>query len=517
MPKQLSEREIKYWLTRYTPRSSCWIVYTEIERMTSHDGTKLTYIGKNTNFSSKNVNAAFVPKTDLSYVYTALMTEKRLLTIFETCNGFFYLLDNRKIPLDADPDLFKDEEKEQTQGTQEKGADEPRDKPEDASKDKETDHKRPKQPAKKEVETKTVSSVIVADNLPSLIAVIPNNVLKVLKLLRVHKMTLTKDDYLRLERTVGFDFANSLLGKSLGKTEFKESSSLLGKTELTLEEREAGLLKLFRKFLKEIKSMKEPKAQKNLDFSGNMTIYPAILEKLGFDETSHIEEMVFFQNIRIGKWSFLTQFANLHTISLWYMYQLKDDDIITICRSAPKLQAINVHQCYQISNRAIVPILSLLKEVERVALDNKVLICQKNAYQGVATEKEWSCIKSTSLKYLLLNSDNLTQDVIDSYLKACPNLQRFIMNTLVLKRLRQNVSEGVGPETITFQASEDLRLGFTVKKDIKIANLLKDRYEPSYSASMLQVIKQQKLGEYEEEENEEELEEIIKELEQPVF
>lgn len=179
------------------------------------------------------------------------------------------------------------------------------------------------------------------------------------------------------------------------------------------------------------------------------------------------------------------------------MYQLKDDDMKTICIGSPKLEALNIHESYQISNRVMIPILSILNNIERVCLDNKVLICQKNAYQGVISENEWSSIRCKSLKYLLINSDNLTQDVIDSYLKACINIKRFIINGLVLKRLRTDIREGLGPDMITFQAAEDLRLGFTVKKDIRIANLLKDRYEPAYSASMLKIIKQQQINDYE--------------------
>ena len=110
--------------------------------------------------------------------------------------------------------------------------------------------------------------------------------------------------------------------------------------------------------------------------------------------------MIFFQNIRIGKWSFLDRFRNLKTISFWYMYQLKDDDFNTICKCCPQLEAVNIHECYQISHRVVIPILIVLKHIEKLALDNRVLICQKNAYQGVVTEKEWSCIRGDSLKYL---------------------------------------------------------------------------------------------------------------------
>lgn len=532
MPKLLNEREIKYWLTRNTPRASCWVVYTEIEHMTKHLETKVTRIHR----PEETDLPTLVTRDQLNYVYTAFMTTKRLITIFELKNGLFYLLDNQKVPVnqpettDTKTETVKDEEsdteeenvgkqqeivrkQQEVVGEQQENVGEPQEstgRAEDGEEQNEghqVEHNNSDQDKKdkiKQVEMKTTSNMIIASSIAELLNHVPGNIRKLINLVKVSKMLLTKEDENRLKRTTGFDFAKC------------------GSEE--------ELLMLFRKYLAEIKTLKNPVKQNNdgkdkqsgpqrdpstiLDFSGNMSIYPAVLEKLTAEETSHIEEIVFFQNIRIGKWLFLSRFKNLKTISFWYMYQLKDDDFNTICKVSPKLEAIDIHESYQISNRVMVPILSILKRIERVCLDNKVLICQKNAYQGVVTEKEWSCIRADSLKYLLINSDNLTQDVIDSYLKACINLKRFIMNGLVLKRLRQNVTEGLGPDTITFQAAEDLRLGFTVKKDIRIANLLKDRYEPAYSSSMLKIIKQQQMGDYS---DEEELEGLLQEFEEPQF
>lgn len=501
----LKERDIKYWLTRNTPRASCWVVYTEIEHMTKHPDTKVTKVLRGSLEDAESL--PIITRDQLNYVYTAYMTTKRLITIFELKNGLYYLLDNRKVPVRPEDDLEDDDDDDDD--VEEKAEERPEDRPEERPEEKvETEadkveqvEKVKKEEKEKEVEMKTVSAMIVSTDLISLLNAVPNQTRKLINLEKVHKMSLTKEDQIRLTRTTGFDFARC--------------------------RSEEELLSLFRKYLEEIKNLKKPvikakdsnqeKQEKQqqrdpstiLDFSGNMSIYPAILEKLSVEETAHIEEILFFQNIRIGKWLFLSRFKNLKVLSFWYMYQLKDDDFNTICKTSPKIEAINIHESYQISNRVMVPILSILKRIERVCLDNKVLICQKNAYQGVVTEKEWSAIRCDSLKYILINSDNLTQDVIDSYLKACINLKRFIMNGLVLKRLRQNVTEGLGPDTITFQAAEDLRLGFTVKKDLRIANLLKDRYEPAYSASMLKIIKQQQMGDYE---DEEELDELLNEF-----
>ena len=72
-------------------------------------------------------------------------------------------------------------------------------------------------------------------------------------------MSLTKEDHLRLSRICGFDFAKC-------KTDDE-------------------LLQLFRKYLQEVKSLKSNKEgerdlSKVLDFSGNMSIFLAVLEKL---------------------------------------------------------------------------------------------------------------------------------------------------------------------------------------------------------------------------------------------
>jgi len=112
------------------------------------------------------------------------------------------------------------------------------------------------------------------------------------------------------------------------------------------------------------------------------------------------------------------------------------------------------------------------------------MICQTNVYQGVVTNKEWQVLNNHSIEYLSINSDNLTNDVIDHILKSCHKLKKFLVNTLILKRLEPKIVDGFGPEYVTFQSNEDLRVGFKALKDIKIKDLLKDKYEPRFSESM---------------------------------
>jgi len=259
MPKQLTEREIKYWLTKNTPRSSCWIVYTEIERMTNHLDKTVTKISMNNNDEVQT----FVPKQDLNYVYTAYMTTKQLITIFQLKNGLYFMLNNKKVAADQSEKDEKDEKEQKDEKVENKD-------------EGNIEEKVNQGKEEKKVEMKTVSSVLIAPTLRLLLNNVSSSVRKLINLEKVSEMVLSKDDELRLKRVLGLDFANC--------------------------KDEDELLNLFRKYLIEIKNLSKNN-QKNeqgqtqgqnqgqgrdlskvLDFSGNMNIYPLILEKLNENE-----------------------------------------------------------------------------------------------------------------------------------------------------------------------------------------------------------------------------------------
>jgi len=130
-----------------------------------------------------------------------------------------------------------------------------------------------------------------------------------------------------------------------------------------------------------------------------------------------------------------------------------------------------------------------MKHLSKICLDNKRMICQDNPYQGVISNKEWEVLPTNhQLEHLFLNSDNLTNDVIDYILSNCLGLKKFFMNTLVLKRLKENLVEGSDVATVVFQSTDNPRLGFKARRDFKIKKLLKNEHEEPFSDSMIQVM-----------------------------
>jgi hypothetical protein len=129
-----------------------------------------------------------------------------------------------------------------------------------------------------------------------------------------------------------------------------------------------------------------------------------------------------------------------------------------------------------------------LKNIRRVSFDNKLMHCQTNIYQGLITNKEWDVLYNSSITDLLINSDNLTIDLIDYILKAFTNLDRFLLNSIVLKKLYPCIIEGNGPEKIAFQSSDNPKEGYSAKKDIHLKNKLKNRFEEPMSESMKNLV-----------------------------
>lgn len=252
----------------------------------------------------------------------------------------------------------------------------------------------------------------------------------------------------------------------------------------------------------------------NLDLSGHYNITAEILEKTNKRLLSKFTELALSQNVQLKKILWLRHFTGLDTLSFWYCQQITDDYFALISKILPNLKSVNIHNCFKITNKTLLHLL-FMKKVEKICLDNKLMICQNNPYQGVISSDDWETINNTTLKYLSINSDNLTNDVIHFVLKSCHNLKKLLTNTLVLNKLRTKIIEGYGPEEVTFQSNEDLRLGFKAKREIKIKDLLKDQFEEKFSDSMKDLITKLEAGEEKRELEEKRLEqEILEELSQ---
>jgi hypothetical protein len=244
-------------------------------------------------------------------------------------------------------------------------------------------------------------------------------------------------------------------------------------------------VKLFRDFAKQ--------TPKRLDLSGLFILEPKVLEDtatLGKLEFEH-EEIVLYQNNRFHKFEWLKHFPKIKTLSLWYINQVQNDDIQQLAESAPGLEILEIHYCYQLNGRIIIPI-SKLEKLDKVVINNEKFECQELAYETVITDDEWKDISNSSLSLALIDSHNLTHDFIDLFLKSFKKLEHFIINEITLGKLEKNSANGCKDreKQVSFHSVKDTKVGFKRYRDVKVFDQVRDKCSSGFSDAMLQKIKE---------------------------
>lgn len=490
-------REIKYWLTRNAVRGNCWVVLNQLDKIISHDERVIKDHEGNI-LDSKSLTLS---RDTLKYVYSAFLTTERLIALVQGEDDKIYIINNEnlikkrerraaereardkkrvELMIKIRSGGLSGEEREKimqelldTNLEDEGACDDAQDKNQDDDTFQDCIEDEELQMAENKDQVVNLdeleayrSTIIVCPDLSTAINEVLNKTERSsLGILKTYKMELKKAERDRLEEILAIDFMDYHKDKE-------------------------GMLKLWHKFLfQRLKIARDTKSKPSIDFSGHFNITEDIIEQTNKKLLESFYEVLFLQNIQFTNLTWLRHFKKLKCLSFWYCYQLKNKHFELICRLLPDLESLNVHNCYQVNNRILVPTLQM-KKLIRLCLDNRVMICQTNVYQGVVTNKEWEVLNNHSIEYLSINSDNLTNDVIDYIIKACHGLKKFLVNTLILKRLKPEIVEGYSQEKITFQSNEDIKLGFKAMRDIKIKNLLKDKYEPNFSESMEKLIEQ---------------------------
>lgn len=460
-------RAIKYWLVKNSTRSNCWIVHTQIDNMISHP-ERTCYDIKGNVIPPEEIT---ISKSTLKYVYSVYMTVKILIALVEAHDGSVYIIKNRnrlaktKDALEENKDTTNNTPNVEdvvantvTKDTTDEKSEEANAKPNYDDKDEEEDIADGANIDPTQIEP-VKSMIIKAPNLVSAINGLPKSIRHLIRVTKTHKMTLNKGERERLNEVLAIDFMDYVNNPK-------------------------GMTSLWNKYLKQcVQRDTNLKRACVVDLSGHFNITPEVLASGDPQWADKIREVVVYQNSQLVTWNWLKTFSNLRTLSFWQIFQINNEHIIDICKVCPVLESVNIHDCMQINNRALLPML-LKPTITKICLDNRVMICQTNTHQGVITNKEWNSVINTNLEYLFINSDNLTNDVIDNIIGSCSHLKKFLMNTLVLKRLKDNLVEGTDKSEITFQSCDDLKIGFKARRDIKIKNLLRDRYEEPFSESM---------------------------------
>lgn len=244
-------------------------------------------------------------------------------------------------------------------------------------------------------------------------------------------------------------------------------------------------VKLFRDYIKQ--------NPKRLDLSGFYLLEPQVLMdtavwgKMKFTQ----EEVVLYQNNRFHKFEWLKHFPKIKTLTMWYINQVKDSDIDVLVQSAPSLQILEFHYCFQLTGRVLIPV-SKLPVLDKLILSNTQCSLQETTYETVITDKEWSALENSSVTVALIDSHNLTLDFIDFFLRSFKTVEHFIMNEIMLGKLQKNSADGgKDRETpVSFHSVSDTTVGFKRYRDVRIYDLVRNKTGNTFSSAMLKKIQE---------------------------
>lgn len=245
-------------------------------------------------------------------------------------------------------------------------------------------------------------------------------------------------------------------------------------------------VKLFRDYVQQNHSVR-------LDLSGLFILDPKVIEdaallgKVKFEQT----EVVLYQNNKFNKFAWLKHFPKVKTLTLWYINQVKDEDINELVASAPGLEILEFHYCFQLTGRIMIPI-STLPVLDKLVINYDKCQLHELAYETVIKDDEWKQIRNRSLTVALIDSHNLTLDFIDLFLKSFTCLKHFIMDEMVLAKLEKNSADGNQDhiEPVTFHSTKNTETGFKRYRDVKIFDQVRSKCGNMFSESMLRKIKE---------------------------
>jgi hypothetical protein len=300
------------------------------------------------------------------------------------------------------------------------------------------------------------SRIVYNKSLTGLVGKLSGGLRKKLKLKLSSKAKLRSRDVTQLEGVVSIDF--------IGKTHEEQ-------------------VELFKTYAGDNKNKKQ------LDLSGLFVLDPKVI--IDSQTVYPQEQIILYQNNKFNTFEWLKFFPNISILSVWYINTLTNDSMDELILSAPKINTLEFHYCYQLNGRILIP-LSKLNLLDKLVINNEKCDLQPQTYETIIKDEEWAKMSNQSLSLVVINSHNLTLDFIDFFLKCFTNVTNFIMNELVLKKLEDNSSNGSKDheDPISFHSVLNTNQGFKRYKNVKIYDLVRNKTGNTFSTSMLDVIKE---------------------------
>lgn len=226
-----------------------------------------------------------------------------------------------------------------------------------------------------------------------------------------------------------------------------------------------------------------------LDLSGFLYLDPKVI--VDCEDTFTHETITLYQNFKFKNFSWISNFCNLKTLSIWNLNNINDESVKDLNQLSPLLNILEFHECYQISGR-IFEYLASHENLEKLIINNEKCELQKYTYETVISDEIWEQLKNSKLSTLVVNSHNLTLDFIDLLLKSYQGIKHFVMGEEILQKLKQNSKDGYydREDPVSFHSYSNTNIGFQRKKPVRISNLIKNKYGNVFSDSMLKIIKE---------------------------
>jgi hypothetical protein len=242
-------------------------------------------------------------------------------------------------------------------------------------------------------------------------------------------------------------------------------------------------VKLFDKYVEQ--------SDDTLNLTHNYSVTPEKLDNMLVHPK--IKQLVMYQNFQINDFEWLKKLPNLKLLNLFYCHQIEQRHIEQIVRVVPGLEVINIHYCSRMNIRILIPILKL-RNVNKLAIEDSQFWCQKGVHELFILPDEWKSISCSSIQKVAINSYNLTLDVIDYLLIACPNIDQLTVDENVLKSVTKNIENGRDKNSMMLIHSwQTPNKGLQVQKRPTFKNMMKDNYTTElFSESMLKKIKEHK-------------------------
>jgi hypothetical protein len=457
---QVSEKSLKAWLNYNCSQGNNWITLYKFGDIISHTGKHYFEVDTK-GVHPKLETECQIKSDDLKHVYFTYMTDDTLITLIETTGSDLYLIKNN---------LTISEDNNETTNQPDAHAQVEQNPPSvvEFTDDMIDNYKTNNNDAVKRVDD--------VSTLPQLTSV-DSNIYHLSSVKCLIKCMTSKD-----LKNIGIR-QKKWLSCELKKVQKDELSGLSYMDFIGLSTNKQ-YAKLFEKYLEQ--------SGTTLNLTHNYSVTPEILNSLKINKK--IDQLIIQQNFQIDDFSWLKNFPNLKMMNFWYDQRIEQKHIEQIATILPDLEVFNLHSCCRVNIRFIIPLLKL-KNIEKIAIDDPYFWCQKSIHELFILPDEWKNIYCPSLQKLAINSKNLTLDVLDYILIACPNIQQFLVDEDILTMITRNIIGGHDKDSlITFHSWQQPNKGFQINKKLTFKNMFKDTYSSQmFSESMLKKIKENKL------------------------